>query len=327
MPATFSGRCLVRLLLLLLLLCTSLSGENPTDPAMTTQDSNQTQVNSVTKMSVTGHESSDAATQELKPGNKLSTDLSEYVIVLPGVSEKNISVASPTQVDLTCKLDANSNLKNPEVTWKKGSETISHTSKTPNSWTIQVTISGSSDLGSYTCFLKAEKEISATFHLHVPPLEGREKPIITYIGDTGVMVCKTEYHALGWNWYMTNGTELVSIDKILPADKYEILRPSASASRLEIHRLTAADTGVYWCEAAFELGPSIVRFKMKVLSIAEPLKPFIAVVAEVAILVTTIGLYEVYSKRKTKGAEKEFDQIEQLKSTTNVEDNGSEKAT
>lgn len=43
----------------------------------------------------------------------------------------------------------------------------------------------------------------------VPPLEGREKPIITYIGDTGVMVCKTEYHALGWNWYMTNGTELV----------------------------------------------------------------------------------------------------------------------
>lgn len=87
----------------------------------------------------------------------------------------------------------------------------------------------------------------------------------------------------------------------MPADKYEILRPSASASRLEIHRLTAADTGVYWCEAAFELGPSIVRFKMKVLSIAEPLKPFIAVVAEVAILVTTIGLYEVYSKRKTKG--------------------------
>ncbi|XP_030824869.1 embigin isoform X1 [Camarhynchus parvulus] len=316
MPATFSGRCLVRLLLLLL--CTSLSGGNPADPAMTAQDSNQTQVNSVTKVSVTGHESSGAATQELKPGNKQSIDLSEYVIVLPGVSEKNISVASPTQVDLTCKLDENSNLKNPEVTWKKGSETISHTSKTQNSWTIQVTISERSHLGSYTCFLKAEKEISATFHLHVPPIEGREKPIITYIGDTGVMVCNTEYHAKGWNWYKTNGTELASIDKLLPADKYEILSTSGSTSRLEIHRLTRADSGVYWCEAAFELGPSKAKFKFEVLSIAEPLKPFIAVVAEVAILVTTIGLYEVYSKRKAKGGGKEFDQIEQLKSGDNV---------
>ncbi|KAM6991456.1 embigin [Passerculus sandwichensis] len=317
MPATFFGRCLVRLLLLLL--CTSLSGGNSADPAMTTQDSNQTQVNSVTKMSVTGHESSDAATREFKPGNKLSVDLSEYVIVLPGPSEKNISVASPTEVDLTCKLDENSNLKNPQVTWKKGSETISHTSKAPNSWTIKVTISESSHLGSYTCFLKAEREISATFHLNVPTIDGREKPVIAYIGDTGVMVCKTEYHPRAWKWFMTNGTELATIDKVLPKDKYEILSRSASESRLEIYKLTVADTGEYWCEADFVLGPSKARFEVRVLSVAEPLKPFIAVVAEVAILVTLIGLYEVYSKkRKAKGGEKEFDQIEQLKSGDNV---------
>ncbi|XP_037980956.1 embigin isoform X2 [Motacilla alba alba] len=313
MPATFSGRCL----LLLLLLCTSLSGVNPADSAMTTPDSNQTWVNSVTKMQA-GREPSDAATQELKPGSKHSADVSEYEIVLPGVSEKNISLTSPGKVELTCKLDENSNLKNPVVTWKKGSETISHTSKTQNSWTIQVTISGSSELGSYTCFLKAEKEVSATFHLHVPPIEGREKPIITYIGDTAVMVCKTEYHPKAWMWYMTNGTELASIDKILPTDKYQIKNPSASVNRLEIFKLTTADSGVYWCEATFELGDSKARFEIKVLSIAEPLKPFIAVVAEVAILVTAIALYEVYSKRKAKGGEKEFDQIEQLKSEDNV---------
>ncbi|XP_074389166.1 embigin isoform X2 [Zonotrichia albicollis] len=290
MPATFFGRCLVRLLLLLL--CTSLSGGNPAD----------------------------AATQEFKPGNKLSVDLSEHVIVLPaGPFEKNISVASPTEVDLTCKLDENSNLKNPQVTWKKGSETISHTSKAPNSWTIKVTISESSHLGSYTCFLKAEKELSATFHLHVPPIDGREKPVIAYIGDTGVMVCKTEHHPRAWKWFMNNGTELVSIDKILPKDKYEILSRSASESRLEIHRLTVADSGEYWCEADFVLGPGKARFEVRVLSVAEPLKPFIAVVAEVAILVTLIGLYEVYSKkRKAKEGEKEFDQIEQLKSGDNV---------
>ncbi|CAN8220418.1 unnamed protein product [Coccothraustes coccothraustes] len=325
MPATFSGRCLVRLLLLLLLLCTCLSGGSPADPAMTTQDSNQTQVISVTKMQA-GHELSGnyAATQELKPGSKQSTDVAVYEIVLPGecVSEKNISLAGPAKVELICKLDENSNLKNPEVTWKKGSETISHTTKTHNSWAIQVTVSGSSELGSYTCFLKTEKEISATFHLHVPPIDGREKPMITYIGDTAVMVCKTGYNAKSWSWYMTNGTELVSIDKILPKDKYEIESPSTSVSRLEVHKLTSADTGVYWCEATFDLGGSKARFEVKVLSIAEPLKPFIAVVAEVAILVTAIALYEVYSKRKAKGGEKEFDQIEQLKSEDNVTEKG-----
>ncbi|XP_041280553.1 embigin [Onychostruthus taczanowskii] len=315
MPAT-SGRCLVRLLLLLLL-CTSLSGGSLADSAMTTQDSNQTWVNSVTKMQA-GHESSGAATQELKPGSKQSTDVTEYEIVLPGVSEKNISLANPAKVELTCRLDEKSNLKNPQVTWKRGSETISHTSKTQNSWTIQLTISGSSELGSYICILKAEKEVSATFHLHVPAIEGREKPIIAYIGDTAVMVCKTEYDPKAWMWYMTNGTELVPIDKILPMDKFEINRQSASVNRLEIHKLTMEDSGEYWCEAAFELAGSKARFEVRVLSIAEPLKPFIAVVAEVAILVTTIALYEMYSKRKAKGGEKEFDQIEQLKSEDNV---------
>ncbi|XP_053788667.1 embigin isoform X1 [Vidua chalybeata] len=289
------------------------------DPATTTQDSNQTQVNSVTKMQA-GHDSSgpDAATQQLKPASKQNTDVSEYEIIIPGVSEKNITLANPTKVELTCKLDENSNLKNPQVTWKRGSETISHTSKTQNSWTIELTISGSRELGSYTCILKAEKEVSATFHLHVPNIDGREKPIISYEGDRAVMVCKTEYNPKAWTWYMTNGTELVPIDKVFPMDKFQIKIPSVSLNRLEIVKLTKEDCGVYWCEAVFELGPSKSRFELRVLSITAPLKPFIAVVAEVAILVTTIVLYEVYSKSKAKGGEKEFDQIEELKSEDNI---------
>lgn len=93
----------------------------------------------------------------------------------------------------------------------------------------------------------------------------------------------------------------VTIDKILPADKYEIKAQSAGVSRLEIHKLTMKDQGVYWCEAAFDLEGSKWKFELKVLSIAGPLKPFVAVVAEVAILVTLIALYEVFSKRKGKG--------------------------
>ncbi|XP_063279035.1 embigin isoform X2 [Prinia subflava] len=317
MPATFSGLCLGGLLLLLL--CDRVSGERPPDPAMTTQDSNQTEVNSVTKMQ-SGHESSglDPATEKLKPASKANTNVTEYEILLSGVPgapvEKNISLPSPTKVELTCKLDENSNLKNPQVTWKKGSETVSHTTKTANSWSIELTISDSSHLGNYTCILKGDKEVSGIFRLQVPKIERKERPLITYEGDKAVMVCKIGYNPKNWTWYMTNGTELVSIDKILPAGKFQIMRQSASVSRLEILRLTKEDHGVYWCEAAFDLGPSKSRFEVRVLSIAEPLKPFIAVVAEVAILVTTIVLYEMYSKRKEKRGEKEFDQIEQLKS-------------
>ncbi|NXB64399.1 EMB protein, partial [Struthidea cinerea] len=226
--------------------------------------------------------------------------------------QKNVSVGSPTKVELTCKLDENSNLKNPQVTWKRGSETISHTSKTQNSWTIQLTISDSSHLGSYSCILKGEVEVSATFHLQVPKIEGKEKPIITYEGDLAVMVCKTEYAPMNWAWYMTNGTERVVINPSSDTNKFRIKRQSADVNRLEILKLTKEDSGVYWCEAAFRLGSSERRFELKVLSIMAPLKPFIAVVAEVVILVTTIALYEVYSKRKEEEGEREFDQIEQL---------------
>ncbi|NXH35856.1 EMB protein, partial [Myiagra hebetior] len=226
--------------------------------------------------------------------------------------QKNVSVGSPAKVELTCKLDENSNLKNPQVTWKKGSETISHTSKTKNSWTIQLTISDASHLASYSCILKGEVEVSATFHLQVPKIEGKEKPIITYEGDLAVMVCKTEYAPMNWTWSMSNGTELVAINPSSDANKFRIKRQSANVNRLEILKLTKEDSGVYWCEAVFRLGNSKRRFELKVLSIFVPLKPFIAVVAEVVILVTTITLYEVYSKNKGEEGEREFDQIEQL---------------
>ncbi|XP_041884314.1 embigin isoform X1 [Corvus kubaryi] len=323
MPAAFSGWRLGRLLPLLL--CISLLEGSPAGPAMTTQDSSQTQVNSVTKGKAGLNESSgpDVATEELKPaGKEISYDVLEYEIVLPGVSgtalQKIVSVGSPTKVELTCKLEEHSDLKNPQVTWKRRNETISHTSKTQNSWTIQLTVSESSHLGSYSCVLKGEVEVNATFHLQVPKIEGKEKNLITYERDLAVMICKTEYAPMAWTWYMTNGTELVAINPSSDTNKFQIKIQSANVNRLEILKLTKEDSGIYWCEAAFRLGSSKKRFEVKVLSIMAPLKPFIAVVVEVVILVTTIALYEVYSKRRGEEGEREFDQIEQLKSEDDI---------
>ncbi|XP_027564449.1 embigin isoform X2 [Neopelma chrysocephalum] len=322
MPATFVGRCLGRLLLLLL--CVSFSGGSPADPVTTTQDASQSQANSLTKVQVGLNESSgpDLTTQDFKQPSKehqSNGSFLQFEILLPGppgtLLERNISLANATTVELSCKLDPDSHLKSPQVTWKRGNETISHTSKTEDSWSIKLVIVDSSKMGSYSCILKGEEEISATFYLHVPKIEAREKPIITYERDTAVMVCKSDSTPMAWTWYMMSGSKPVIINESLWTDKYLISRLSANVTRLRILKLTKEDAGVYWCEAVFELGKSEGKMKLKVLSIMAPLKPFIAIVAEVIILVTTIILYELYSKRKGKcTGEKACDQTEQLKS-------------
>ncbi|NWR67964.1 EMB protein, partial [Bucorvus abyssinicus] len=228
--------------------------------------------------------------------------------LLLGVSgtsvEKNITLDSATRIELSCRLDSEySHLKSLQVTWKRGNETIRHINKTENSWSIQLRILDNSKLGSYSCVLQGEEEISAVFHLQVPKIEGKEKPIVSYEGDTVVMICKTfGYTPIAWTWYVTNGSEQIAVNDSLLADKYVIDRISANVTHLKILKLTKEDEGVYWCEAAFELGKSIGKLKLKVLSLMVPLKPFLAIVAEVVILVTIVFLYEMYLKKKEKCA-------------------------
>ncbi|XP_074934750.1 embigin [Phalacrocorax aristotelis] len=363
MPAARSGKRPGQLVLLCL--CLSLSGGSPTDPAATTQDASQSQANSLTKTqaglnesssepmittqtvnwrsqgspannSTCGHNVStpgpDLATPELKQGTKVSNvTFVEYEVLLPGVSgtsiEKNIPLDSASRIELSCRLDNKySHLKSFQVTWKRGNETIRHINKTENSWSIQLMVLDSSKLGSYSCTLKGEEEISAVFHLQVPKIEAKDKPIVSYEGDAAVLICKScGYTPIAWTWYMTNGSEQIVINDSLLADKYVINRMSANVTHLKILKLAKENDGVYWCEAAFELGKSKGKLELKVLSLMVPLKPFLAIVAEVGLLVTVVFLYEMYSKKKEKRAEdgREFDQVEQLKSE---ESNGLENS-
>ncbi|KAM8985153.1 embigin isoform 1-T1 [Ara ararauna] len=353
MPAAFAGKCLGRLLLLCLYL--SLSGGSPADPAMTTQGaSSQSQANSVTNMKNGLNESFRepmATTQIINwqtqgrpsdhltfgrevsvPGPSLATKESrqtsnqsvasvQYELLLPGASgtsvDTTISLDKAVEVELTCILDKEySYLKTFQVTWKMGNETISHTNKTDSRWSIKVSVSDSSKLGSYSCTLKGEKQLSGIFHLQVPKIERKEKPTISYLRDTAVMSCECPgYTAISWTWYMTNGSKQIVINESLVADRYVISKKSASITQLKILKLSKEDGGEYWCEATFELGKSEGRLELKVLSFVVPLKPFIAIVVEVIVFVALIVCYEIYStKVKRTEAEKEFDQNEHLKS-------------
>ncbi|NWS67756.1 EMB protein, partial [Crotophaga sulcirostris] len=214
--------------------------------------------------------------------------------------EKNITLNSATTIELSCRLDSKySHLQSLLVTWKKGNEIIRHINKTENSWSIQLRISDRSDMGSYSCTLKSEEEIGAEF---LPKIAEKEKPIISYEGYAAVMMCESlDYSPIAWTWYRTNGSEQIAINNSL-ADKYVINPVSANVTCLKILELTMEDDGEYWCEAAFELGESKTKLKLKVLSLMVPLKPFLAIVIGAVVLVTIIFLYELYSKREEKCA-------------------------
>ncbi|NXC18351.1 EMB protein, partial [Corythaeola cristata] len=257
--------------------------------------------------------------------------------LLLGVSdismEKNITLDSATRIELSCRLDNKySPLKSLQVTWKRGNETIRHINKTENSWSIHMAKSDYHKYllcclkGFFICFHMFHSFFSTCFCFLLPKIEGKEKPIVSYEGDTAVMICKSfGYTPIAWTWYMTNGSEQIAINDSLLADKYVINTISANVTHLKILKLAKEDDGVYWCEAAFELGRSKGKLNLRVLSLMVPLKPFLAIVAEVVILVTIIFLYEMYSKKKEKRAA-EFWNSTSLSYSKSEESNGLENS-
>lgn len=65
-------------------------------------------------------------------------------------------------------------------------------------------------------------------------------------------------------------------------------------------QLSEEDQGSYWCHAIFQLGESEEHIQLVVLSYLVPLKVFLAIAAEVVLLVAIILLCEVYTKKKEK---------------------------
>ncbi|XP_012874129.1 PREDICTED: embigin [Dipodomys ordii] len=235
--------------------------------------------------------------------------------------EKNITLEKASKVELACQLTTSGDVNAVNVTWKQGDELL------PNNFVINTTgntvytqytftIINSKQMGDYSCFFGEEKERRGTFKIKVPQLHGKNKPLITYVGDSTILMCKCEgCHPLNWTWYRMNESAQVPIDTHLD-DKYVINGTYANETKLRIKQLLEDDKGLYSCHAVFQLGESEDHVELVVLSFLVPLKPFIAIVAEVFILVTIILLCEVYTKKKKQGPDdgKEFEQIEQLKS-------------
>lgn len=235
-------------------------------------------------------------------------------------AEKNITLERPSNVELTCQFTPSGNLNSVNVTWKKGDKLLEDNYLVNATGSIlytqyRVAVINSKQMGSYSCFFGEKKQQRGTFNLKVPEINGKNKPLITYVGDSVVLICKCQdCLPLNWTWYSGNGSVQVPIG--LPVnDKYVISGKHANETKLKITQLSEDDQGTYWCHAIFELGESEGHVELVVLSYLVPLKAFCAIAAEVVLLVAIILLFEKYTQKKKKPSDdgKEIEQGEQLK--------------
>lgn len=235
-------------------------------------------------------------------------------------AEKNITLERPSNVELTCQFTPSGNLNSVNVTWKKGDKLLEDNYLVNATGSIlytqyRVAVINSKQMGSYSCFFGEKKQQRGTFNLKVPEINGKNKPLITYVGDSVVLICKCQdCLPLNWTWYSGNGSVQVPIG-VPVNDKYVISGKHANETKLKITQLSEDDQGTYWCHAIFELGESEGHVELVVLSYLVPLKAFCAIAAEVVLLVAIILLFEKYTQKKKKPSDdgKEIEQGEQLK--------------
>ncbi|XP_011223793.1 embigin [Ailuropoda melanoleuca] len=249
--------------------------------------------------------------------HKFNVSLTEHSSV---PVEKNITLERPSDIELTCQFTTSGNVNSINPTWKKGDEQLKgyRVTATGNILYTQYRfiIDSNKQMGSYSCFFEEEKKQRGTFNFRVPEVQGKNKPLITYVGDSTVLICKCQHCSpLNWTWYSSNESVQVPVD-VRMNDKYAINGTNANETRLRIMQLSEADKGSYWCHAVFELGESQERVELVVLSYLVPLKPFLGIVAEVVLLVSVILFCEMYTQKKKMHTDdgKEFEQAVQLKS-------------
>ncbi|XP_074495212.1 embigin [Sebastes fasciatus] len=246
----------------------------------------------------------------LVPISPLPTEVKSFTLKGESHTEK-VELLNPVNLTLECTWTGNQN-KLPNITgfWRKDVDEVENSRVTVQLENDQYkfkrvfSIDSEENLGSYSCVFGSEAKIE--FVLAAPQItEERDKPIVSYVGDYVVMTCKmgeTKPKPSTWNWYQANGTDKEQIFVALEPLRYEI-KTEEWKTKLVVHNLTEADGGLYYCGAVYAIGTTMSHVQLKVIYFHEPLKPFIAIVIEVVILVAAILLYERSQSKKNNQAE------------------------
>ncbi|XP_061751601.1 embigin isoform X2 [Nerophis ophidion] len=245
----------------------------------------------------------------VEPDGQLPADVRS--VVLKGKSyTDDVEVSSPINLTLQCTWTGSGNkVDNITGYWSKDGQEIdnSHTTLRPENQQFNLqrmfTIKDEESLGTYSCMFGNEAKID--FVLAVPQIcDVRDKPVVTYVGDSVVMVCKMDDAKPSpktWLWFKANRTEKEEIDATTEPQKYEI-KTDGKATKLLVHNLTLLDSGLFHCGAVYAISTAMSHVELKVITIYEPLKPFAAIVVEVLVLVAAILTFERIQAKKRKAA-------------------------
>ncbi|KAI4901703.1 hypothetical protein NFI96_029236 [Prochilodus magdalenae] len=239
---------------------------------------------------------------------------------------EEITIRKSQKLSLSCTMtDISSKPANITGYWKQDGlkmENSEQTGQRDKQYLLkkEVDVTG---LGNYSCVFSSSGsgEEEATFVIKAPVLKERDKPIVSYIGDSVILVCHMDHGPNSWEWYKLNGTEKVLLNITAEPNKYKI-NSAENDTKLTVLNLTEEDAGKYACKALFSIGPSEGKVELKVLSFSEPVKPFLAIAAEVVILVTLILLYERHSHSRKRDSTENGPQSEQTGKLTQDETNG-----
>ncbi|KAI7812622.1 embigin [Triplophysa rosa] len=267
---------------------------------------------------------------ELNPVITIRKDLSRGQSHVKVIEEP--AVLSPQTIELLCNL---SDIPNnpPSVTgyWTKDGQEIENSKETVNrnndQYIFKKTIQAA-DVGNYSCVFR-ENDAQVTFVFDVPVMKDkRDKPIVSYTGDTVALKCTLKHIPKTWSWYKVNNTEKDLINVTASPLKYNIIIHK-NVTKLSVLNLTEADAGVYICSAEFDIKPIESQVELRVLSFLEPLKPFLVIVVEVIVLVTLILVWEKCKTRQDHNTATTENDVypEQTSKLTHSDSNGMETTT
>lgn len=234
--------------------------------------------------------------------------LLEKSVVLKGDNHvENIELLKPIDIKLDCTWTGGE-AKLPNITgyWTKDGIEIANTRLTVQLENEQYNLKRlfsitKENTGNYSCvFAGLREKAKIDFNLEAPKMSDvRDKPVVSYVGDSVVLECKLKKTPLYWRWYILNGTEMDLINTEADSLRYKIYQNQAGhQSKLTVLQLTEADAGTYLCNATFDIGASVGRVELRVITFLEPLKPFLAILVEVVVLVILILLYEKRSSQR-----------------------------
>ncbi|KAJ0019873.1 hypothetical protein NQD34_007442 [Periophthalmus magnuspinnatus] len=244
-------------------------------------------------------------TPPVAPLTPLQTGQKSVVLTGENHTEK-VEVVNPVTLNLECVWTGD-NKRLPNITgyWTKDGKTIessySNTQLQNDRYYLrkEFSIMSEEDLGTYSCIFGPKAKVD--FILAAPYLgEMRDKPIVSYVGDSVVMICKMDEKKskpINWNWYKHNGTSKEKIEVDSPGHRYKITKDEKK-TKLVVHNLTESDSGVYFCGAVYGIGTSMGHMQLRVITYFEPLKPFLGILVEVLVLVAVILLYEKTGSKK-----------------------------